>query len=162
MHNPHNDLFMQPSRKSQWITQKGPWNSKGYLAPTVDKLLLLFSRSVLSDSSWSHELQLTRVPCPSLSPGVCSDLCPSSRWCHPTISSSVVPFSCLQSFPASVSFSVSQFFTSSGQSIGASASASVFPMNIQGWFPGNQQLTIHRIQLIIKLGLIWASWVAQW
>ena len=76
----------------------------------------------------------SRLPCPSLSPGVCSNSCPSSRWCHPTISCSVVPFSsCPQSFPASGSFPMSQFFTS-GQSIGASASASFLPMNIQNWF----------------------------
>ena len=70
------------------------------------------------------------------SPGACSNSCLSNQWCHPTISSSVVPFSsCLQSLPASGSFPMSQFFTSGGQSIGASASASVFPMSIQGWFP---------------------------
>ena len=78
-----------------------------------------------------------RLPCPSPTPGAYSNSCPSSRWCHPTISSSVVPFSsCLQSFPASGSFPIqSQFFTSGGQSIGVSASASVLPMNIQDWFP---------------------------
>ena len=78
----------------------------------------------------------TRLPCSSLSPGVCSNSCPLSQWRHPTISSSVIPFSvCPQSLPASVSFPVSQLFASGGQSIGASASASVLPMNIQGWFP---------------------------
>ena len=78
----------------------------------------------------------TSLPCPSPSPGVCSNSCPSNWWCHPTISSSVVLFSsCLQSFPASGSFPVSQFFTSGGQSIGVSASTSVLPMNIQDWFP---------------------------
>ena len=83
-----------------------------------------------------HGLQHTRLPCPSLLPGACSNSCPSSRWCHPTISSSVVPFSaCSQSFPASGSFQMSHFFTSGGQSIGISASASVPPMNIQEWFP---------------------------
>ena len=83
-----------------------------------------------------HELQHTRPPCPSPTPRACSNSCPSSRWCHPTISSSVVPFySCLQFFPASGFFQMSQFFTSNGQSIGASASASVLPMNIQDWFP---------------------------
>ena len=83
-------------------------------------------------SLWPHGLQHTRLPCPSLSPGVYLDSCPLSQWCHPTISSSVVPFSsCLQSF--SGSFSMSQLFTSGGQRIGASASA--FPMNIQDWFP---------------------------
>ena len=81
-------------------------------------------------------LQYTRLPCPSLTPGAYSNSCPLSRWCHPTISSSVFPFSsCLQSFPASGSFPMSQFFPSGGQSIGVSASASVLPMNIQDWFP---------------------------
>ena len=90
----------------------------------------------MSDSLWPHELQHTRLPCPSLSPRVCSNACPLSWWCHPTISSSVAPFSsCLQSFPASGSFPMSQFFASGGQSIGTSASASVLPVNIQGWFP---------------------------
>ena len=90
--------------------------------------------SVLSDSLWPHGLQHARLPCPSPTPGACST-CPLSWWCHPTISSSVVPFSsCLQSLPASASFPMSQFFTSGGQSIGASASASVLPMNIQDWF----------------------------
>ena len=98
--------------------------------------LLLFSDSVKSDSLWPHGLQYARSPRPSLSPGVCSNSRPFSQWCHPTISSSVVPFSsCLQSVPASGSFPVSQFFASGGQSIGASASASVHPMNIWGWFP---------------------------
>ena len=91
-----------------------------------------FSCSVLSDFLQPHGLQHTRPPCPSLTPRACSNSCPSSWWCHPTISSSVIPFSsCLQSFPASGSFPMSQFFISSGQSIGASASASVLPMNIQ-------------------------------
>ena len=84
----------------------------------------------------SHVLQHTRLPCPSLSPGVCSNSCPLSQWCHPTISSSVAPFSsCPQSFPASGSFPISQLFASAGQSIGASALASVLPMNIQDWSP---------------------------
>ena len=77
-----------------------------------------------------------RPPCPSPTPGACSNSCPFSRWCHPTISSSVVPFSsCPQSFPASGSFQMSQLFVSGGQSIGVSASTSVFPMNIQDWSP---------------------------
>ena len=81
-------------------------------------------------------LQHTRLPCPSPSPGVCLNSCPLSRWCHPTISSSVVPFSsCLQSFPESGSFPMSQLFTSGGQSIGAFAIASVIPLNSQDWFP---------------------------
>ena len=94
-----------------------------------------FSCSVLSDSLRPHESQHTRPPCPSPTPRVHSNSCPSSWWCHPTISSSVIPFSCLQSFPASGSFPMSQFFPSGGQSIGVSASASVLPMNIQDWFP---------------------------
>ena len=100
------------------------------------KSLLLFGRLVVSDFLWPHGLPHTNFPCPSPPPGACSDSCPLSQWCHPTISSSVTPFtSCLQSFPASGSFPVSGLFTSGGQSIGASASASVLPMNIQGWFP---------------------------
>ena len=82
------------------------------------------------------DCRYARLPCPSLSPWVCSNSCPRSQWCHPTISFSVTHFSsCFQSFPASGSFPTSQFFASGGQSIGASASASVLPMNIQGWFP---------------------------
>ena len=93
-----------------------------------------FSRSVVSDSLRPHESQHARPPCPSPTPGVYSNSCPSSRWCHPAISSSVVPFSsCPQSLPASGSFPMSQLFTSGGQSIGVSASASVLPMNTQGW-----------------------------
>ena len=94
-----------------------------------------FSRSVMSDSLWPHGLQHARLPCPSPTPGACSNSCPSSRWCHPTISSSVVPFSCLQSFPASGSFPMSQFFVLGGQSIGVLVSASVHPMNTKDWFP---------------------------
>ena len=94
-----------------------------------------FSCSVMSDSLPPHGLQHARSPCLSPTPGVYPNLCPLSQWCHPTISSSVVPFSSrLQSFPASGSFRMSQFFTSDGQSIGVSASASVFPMSIQYWF----------------------------
>ena len=86
-------------------------------------------------SLWLHGLQHAGLPCPSPIPGAYSNSCLSGRWCHPTISSSVIPFSsCLQSFPASGSL-MSQFFKSGGQSIGASASASVLPMNIQDWFP---------------------------
>ena len=95
-----------------------------------------FSHTVVSDSLRPHGLQYTRPPCPSWTPGVYSNSCPLSRWCHPTISSSVVPFSYhLQYLPATGSFPLSQFFISGGQSIGVSASASVLPMNIQGWFP---------------------------
>ena len=95
-----------------------------------------FSRWAVSHSFWPHGLQYARLPCPSPIPKACSNSCPSSQWCHPTISSSIVPFSsCLQSCPASGSFPMSQLFTSGGQSFGVSASASVLPMNIQGWFP---------------------------
>ena len=89
----------------------------------------------MSDSFWPHGLQHARLPCPSPSPRACSNSCPWSQWCHPTISSSVVPFSsCLQSFLASESFPMSQLFTPGGQNIGVSASAPVLPMNIQDWF----------------------------
>ena len=103
-----------------------------------------FSRSVVSDSLWPHEPQHSRPPYPSPTPRVYPNPCPSSRWCHPAISSSVIPFSsCPQSFPASGSFQMSQFFASGGQSIGASASASVLPMNTQDWSP-----------------LGWTSWIS--
>ena len=95
-----------------------------------------FSCSVVSNSLQPHGLQHARLPYPSTTPGACSNSWPLSQWCHPTISSSVIPFSsCLQSFPASGSFPVSQFFTSDGQCIGVSVSASVLPMIIQDWFP---------------------------
>ena len=107
--------------------------------------LVQFS-SVMSDSLQPHELQHSRLPCPSPTPGVYSNSCALSRWCHPTISSSVIPFSSrLQSFPASGSFLTSQFFTSGGQSIGVSASASVLPKNTQDWSP-----------------LGWTSWISLW
>ena len=94
-----------------------------------------FSGSVVSSSLWPHGLQHARPPCPSPTPRACSNSCPSSRWCHPTITSSVVPLSsCHQSFPSGSS-PISHFFTSSGKSIGVSTSASVLPMNIQDWFP---------------------------
>ena len=97
--------------------------------------LVQFS-SVMSDSLQPHELQHSRLPCPSPTPRPCSNSCPLSWWCHPNISSSVISFSSrLQSFLASGSFLMSQFFAPGGQSIGASASASVLPMNIQDWFP---------------------------
>ena len=95
-----------------------------------------FSHSVMSDSLQPHGLQHTRPPSPSPTPRVYSNSCPLSQWCHPTISSSVIPFfSCLQSLPTSGSLQMSQLFTSGGQSIGVSASTSVLPMNIQDWFP---------------------------
>ena len=95
-----------------------------------------FSRSVVTDSLRPHGLQHSRPPCQSPTPRVYSNSCPLSPWCHPAISSSVVPFSsCLQSFLSSGSFHMTQFFASGGQMIGVSASASVLPMNIQDWFP---------------------------
>ena len=94
-----------------------------------------FSCSVVSDSLWPRGLQQARPPCPSPTPRVYSSSCPLSRWCQPTISSSVTPFSsCPPSFPMSGSFPMSQVFTSGGQNIGAGAPASILPMNIQGWF----------------------------
>ena len=103
-----------------------------------------FSHSVVSNSSWPHEPQHARPPCPSPSPRVHPNRCPSSRWCHSTISSSVLPFSsCPQSFPASGSFQMTQFFASGGQSTGVSASTSVLPMNTQDWSP-----------------LEWTSWIS--
>ena len=103
-----------------------------------------FSRSVVSDSLWPHELQHTRPPCPSPIPGVHPNSCPSSRWCHPAISSSVIPFSsCPQSLSASESFPMSQLFAWGGQSTGVSALASFLPMNTQDWSP-----------------LEWTSWIS--
>ena len=111
---------------------------------TMEKGSIQFSHSVVSDSLRPHGLQHARPPCPSPTHGGYSNSCPLSWWCHQTISSSVVPFSShLQSFPASGSFQMSQFFTSGGQSIGVSASTSVLPMNIQDWFP-----------------LGWANWIS--
>ena len=121
-------------------TCKGVWKTVSTLFletwSHVCLLTLQFSRSVVSKSLWSHGLQHTRPPCPLPTPGVYSNSCALRPWCHPTISSSVVPFSSwLQSSPASGSFLMSQFFASGGQQIGVSASASVLPMNIQDCFP---------------------------
>ena len=103
-----------------------------------------FSCLVVSDSLRPHGLQHTRPPCPSPTPGLYSNPCPLSQCCHPTSSSSVVPFfSCLQSFPASGSFQMSQLFASGGQNIGVSASTSILPMNTQDWSP-----------------LGWTSWIS--
>ena len=100
------------------------------------KFFLLFNCQVMSDSSWPHEVQQARLPCPSPSPGVCSSSCPLHWWCHPTISSSVILFSfCPQSFPASGTFPMSRLFASGDQNTGASVLASAVPMSIQGWFP---------------------------
>ena len=108
-----------------------PWHSpEPCIISTVQ-----FSHSDMSNTLQPHGLQHTRLPCPSPTPKACSNSCPLIQWCHPTSSSSVIPFSCLQSFPESGFFQTSQFFTSGGQSIGVSASASVLPMNIKDWSP---------------------------
>ena len=109
-----------------------------------------FSRSVVSDSLRTHESQHTRPPCPSPTSRVYPNSCPLSRWCHPTISSSVVPFSRLPSFPASGSFPMSQFFTSGGQRIGVSASASVLPMNAGLMSFRMDWLDLHAVQGTLK------------
>ena len=105
------------------------------MATKVERGSVQFSRSVVSDPLWPHGLQQARPPCTSPTPRACSNSCPSSQWCHRTISSSVPFSSCFQSCPASRSFPISQFFTPGGPTIGVSASASVLPMNIQDWFP---------------------------
>ena len=116
----------------RWVLQKNNNNNKN----SVQFSSVQFSRSVMSDSLGPQELQHTRPPCPSPAPGVYPNSCPSSRWCHPAISSSVVPFSsCPQSLPALGSFPMSPLFTWGGQSIRVSASASVLPMNTQDWSP---------------------------
>ena len=110
------------------------WKKKGKATSVLGSVQ--FSHPVVSDPLWPHGLQHTSPPCPSPTPRACSNSCSLSQWYHPTISSSVIPFSsCLQSFPPSGSFPLSQFFPSGGQSIGVSASTSVLPMNIQDWFP---------------------------
>ena len=112
-----------------------PYHLPPHPTPPGFHFSVQFSHWVVSDSLRPHGLQHTRFPCPSPNPRVYSNSCPLSWWCHPTILPSVTPFSsCLQSFPASGSFPMSRFFTSGGQSIGVSASASVLPMNIQDWF----------------------------
>ena len=124
------------SRKS---SQPRDWtwvsHSVGRCFTVWDTSSVQFSHSVLSDSLRPHGLQHARLPCPSPTSRAYWNSCPLSQWCHPTISSSVIHFSCFQSFPASGSFPVSQLFASGGQSIGVSASASVLPMNTQDWFP---------------------------
>ena len=138
------------SRDSRWFLSINKIKSyhfyclclwKHYKLHMIDQIELIyiciyssvqFSHSVVSDSLWPHEPQHARPPCPSPTPRVYANPCPSSRWCHPTISSSVVPFSsCPQSFPASGSYQMSQLFASGGQSIGVSASKSVLPVNTQ-------------------------------
>ena len=130
----------------QWTTSTSDHGGRGRGYARARPYGLPFTKASTTISSfWSlscvwlfvtRGLQHTRLPCSLPAPRACSNSCSLSQWCHPTISSSVIPFSSyLQSFPASESFPVSQFFISGGQSIGASASASVLPMNIQDWFP---------------------------
>ena len=131
MLTPWKESYDQPrqhiKKQRHYIANKGPSSQFSSVQ---------FSRSVVSDSLWPHEPQHVRPPCPSPTPEVYSNSCPSSRWCHPAISSSVVPFSsCPQSLLASGSFPMSQLFAWGGQSIGVSASASVLPMNTQDWSP---------------------------
>ena len=122
-----NDLKTNFSQYSEYVIQK---------VNLLFKVSVQFSRSIVSDSLRPHEPQNTRPPCPSPTPRVYPNLCPLCWWCHPTISSSVVPFSsCAQSFPASGSFQMSQLSTSGGQSIKVSASTSVLPMYTQDWHP---------------------------
>ena len=124
---------------AQWMEERGALalNTRDGFGVLPHCLEVQFSLSVVSDSLRPHELPHTRLPCPSPTPGASSNSCPLSQWCHPTISTSVIPFSsCLHSFPEWGSFPVSQFFAfSCGHSIGVSASASVLPINIQDWFP---------------------------
>ena len=112
------------------------WATNSHSLPTTLFSSVQFRSSVVSDFLRPHELQLIRPLCPLPAPRAYPNSCPLSRWCHPTISSSVIPFpSCPQSFPASGSFQISQLFTWAGQSIGVSASVSVLPVNTQDWFP---------------------------
>ena len=125
---------------SPWI----PWVLCSPCVPPLAFSSIQFNHSIMSDSLRSHQPQHARPPCPSPPPRVYPNSCPMSRWYHLTISSSVVPFSsCLQSFPTSGSFQMSQLFTTGGQNIGVSASASVLPMNTQDWYP-----------------LGWTSWIS--
>ena len=126
--------YYRPSWIFMCLSFSWAWNKTTFLnihCPSVK-----FNHQVMSNSLWPHGKQHARLPCPSPTPGACSNSCPLSQWCHPSTSSSVIPFSSfLQSFPASGSFPMSQFFSSGGQSIGVSASAPALPMTIQDWFP---------------------------
>ena len=125
------------STKQAFLKKAQVWNemTSSYAWGTAKLSHCLLRHLFSSVQLLSHVWLLVRLSCPSPTPGACSNSYPSSWWCHPTISSFVIPFSRLQSFPASGSFPMSQFFTSGGQSTGTSASASVLPMNIQDWFP---------------------------
>ena len=127
--SPPQQLTARCTTNASEVERIGLWN---FVSSTISSVQ--FSLSVVSNSLGSHGLQHVRPPCPSPTPGVHPNSCPLSQWCHPTISSSVIPFSSwLQSFPASVSFQMSQLFASGGQRIGVSASTSVLPMNTQDW-----------------------------
>ena len=129
--NPSTPVSLSPLN-TDGLTETG-WNPRPFIAKYKGTIVVAVQSFLIL---WAHGLQHSRLPCPPLSPGVCSDSYPLSRWCHPTISSPVVPFSsCPQSFPTLGSFAMSQLFASGGQSVGASALASVLPMNIQDWYP---------------------------
>ena len=133
----HDKAVIHEGQSSYWFPRRVVLNNVLTIGQLHSSPMLVaqFSCSVVFDSLQSHRLQQARLPCQSPTPRACSNSSPWSRWCHPTISSSVIPFSFhLQSFLASGSFQMSWFFTSGGQSIGVSASASVLPMNIQDWF----------------------------
>ena len=134
------ELFLGPSADEIVFTPRNCCDPTAGVEPVTHLHFTFssvqFSHSVVSNTFWPHESQHAMPPCPSPTPRVYSNSCPLSQWCHPTISSSVIPFSSsLQSFPASVFIQMSQLFTTDCQSIGASASASALPMNIQDWFP---------------------------
>ena len=164
-------LFSQSTLRGDWTHSWGALvrSCQGYLDSMIElqwKERLQFSHSVMSDSLQPHRLQHGRLPCPSPTPWACSNWCPSSWWCHPSISFSVIPLpSHLQPFPALGSFPMSQFFASSGWSIGASAS--VLPMSIQDWFPlgwtGWISLQFKRLSSLLlqhhssKASILWCS-----
>ena len=128
--------FLNPAWNSGSSRFMYCWSLMWKILSITSLACVQFSRSVVSNSLWPHELQHARPPCLSPTPRIYPNSCPLSQWCHPAISSSVVPFSsCHQSFPAPWSFQMSQLLTSGGQNIGVSASTSVFPVNIQDWFP---------------------------
>ena len=138
--------FRRPCQREFWkwhLEEKGASRALRQLVRPFCLIFVVAQSLSHVDSLWPHGLQHARLPRPSLSPRVCSDSCPLSRWCRPTISSSVIPFSsCPQPFPASGSYPMSQLFTSGGQSIGASASTSVLPVTFQGWPPVDRFLTV--------------------
>ena len=117
------------------VSKLTPLNSPKLIIQKIKVIAVLFSCSGMSNSLWPHGLQHPTFPHPSPSPRVCSNACPLSQWCHPTISSSAIPFNLQSSRPSIRVFSTRQLFASGGQSIGASVSASVLPVNILGWFP---------------------------